>query len=94
MQYGLFDVNPVAESQRVQTLETQVMQPLLLAGQSGISSHVPLGSKYLPAIQTQICAGAKNVKLEGVSHTQLPVASITKLVAVEQLVQTVADEHK
>lgn len=71
-----------------------MVQPLLLAGHKGISSHVPFDDKYLPDIQTHICEGEKNVKFEGVSHTQFPTASIIKLVAVEQLVQTVADEHK
>jgi hypothetical protein len=34
------------------------------------------------------------VKLAAESHIQFPVASIIKFVAAEQLVQTVADEHR
>jgi len=87
-------MKPAGASQSVQTEETHVMQPLLLAGQRGIGSQVPLELKKSSAVQIQTVDTGLIIKSWEPSQIQSPFMSITKLVASEQLVQTVAEEHK
>lgn len=55
-------MNPWFASQRVQTEDTQVMHPLLFAGQSGIGSHVPFELRNNPAVHMQTELEGRSIK--------------------------------